>query len=233
MPGATIDGVDGEVISGKIKVKVGPIALTYAGTARFTEKDEQARVVVLEASGRDTGHRHRVGHGALDAPGPRWPDPGDRAYDDEHHRAASPVRPWCHGGGRRKDHREVRHEPGRAANHRRPRRAPAPDSKAASRPQTARPRSRPETARPRRRPQTARPRSRPQRQGREPADSKAAQPAPDSKAAAPAQTARPPPPRPGPRRRPVVSLPPRRRPRTVRSPGRSTQATSRGRRSRS
>jgi carbon monoxide dehydrogenase subunit G len=54
MPGATIDGVDGEVISGKIKVKVGPIALTYAGQARFTEKDEQARVVVLEASGKET-----------------------------------------------------------------------------------------------------------------------------------------------------------------------------------
>jgi carbon monoxide dehydrogenase subunit G len=54
MPGATIDGVDGEVISGKIKVKVGPIALTYAGTARFTEKDEQARMVALEASGKET-----------------------------------------------------------------------------------------------------------------------------------------------------------------------------------
>ena len=54
MPGATIDAVDGDVISGRIKVKVGPIALTYAGTARFTEKDEQARVVVLEASGKET-----------------------------------------------------------------------------------------------------------------------------------------------------------------------------------
>jgi carbon monoxide dehydrogenase subunit G len=54
MPGATIDGVDDEVISGKIKVKVGPIALTYAGTARFTEKDEQARMVALEASGKET-----------------------------------------------------------------------------------------------------------------------------------------------------------------------------------
>jgi carbon monoxide dehydrogenase subunit G len=54
MPGATIDGVDGDVITGRIKVKVGPIALTYAGSARFTEKDEQARVVVLEASGKET-----------------------------------------------------------------------------------------------------------------------------------------------------------------------------------
>jgi carbon monoxide dehydrogenase subunit G len=54
MPGATVDAVDGDVISGRIKVKVGPIALTYAGTARFTEKDEQARMVALEASGKET-----------------------------------------------------------------------------------------------------------------------------------------------------------------------------------
>ena len=46
--------MDGEVISGKIKVKVGPIALTYSGKARFTEKDEQARMVALEASGKET-----------------------------------------------------------------------------------------------------------------------------------------------------------------------------------
>ncbi len=54
MPGATIDSVDGDEIKGRIKVKVGPVALTYAGTARFTETDEQARKVVLEASGKET-----------------------------------------------------------------------------------------------------------------------------------------------------------------------------------
>ena len=54
MPGATIDSVDGDQIKGRIKVKVGPVALTYAGTARFTDKDEQARKVVLEASGKET-----------------------------------------------------------------------------------------------------------------------------------------------------------------------------------
>jgi carbon monoxide dehydrogenase subunit G len=54
MPGATLDSVDGDVITGKIKVKVGPIAMTYAGTARFTERDEPAGVVVLEASGKET-----------------------------------------------------------------------------------------------------------------------------------------------------------------------------------
>jgi carbon monoxide dehydrogenase subunit G len=54
MPGATIDKVDGDVISGKVKVKVGPVSLTYAGSARFTEKDETTRTVVLDASGKET-----------------------------------------------------------------------------------------------------------------------------------------------------------------------------------
>jgi carbon monoxide dehydrogenase subunit G len=54
MPGATLDAVDGDEIKGRIKVKVGPVALTYTGTARFTERDEQARAVTLEASGKET-----------------------------------------------------------------------------------------------------------------------------------------------------------------------------------
>jgi carbon monoxide dehydrogenase subunit G len=54
MPGATLDSVDGDTISGRIRVKVGPIQMTYAGTAKFTEKDEAAHVVVLEASGKET-----------------------------------------------------------------------------------------------------------------------------------------------------------------------------------
>src|SRR5215467_617561 len=54
MPGATVDSVDGDVIKGRIKVKVGPVALTYAGTAHFTERDEQARSITLQASGKET-----------------------------------------------------------------------------------------------------------------------------------------------------------------------------------
>jgi carbon monoxide dehydrogenase subunit G len=54
MPGATLDSVDGDEIHGRIKVKVGPINMTYAGTARFTEKDEESGVVTLEASGKET-----------------------------------------------------------------------------------------------------------------------------------------------------------------------------------
>jgi carbon monoxide dehydrogenase subunit G len=54
MPGASLDSVDGDKIAGKIKVKVGPIQMTYAGTAKFTERDKAAGVVVLEASGKET-----------------------------------------------------------------------------------------------------------------------------------------------------------------------------------
>ena len=54
MPGATVDEFDGEVVTGRIKVKVGPVSLTYKGTAKFTERDPDARVIVLEASGKET-----------------------------------------------------------------------------------------------------------------------------------------------------------------------------------
>src|SRR5260370_36874580 len=54
MPGASLDSVDGDEIKGRIKVKVGPISMTYAGTARFTERDAAAGTMKLEASGKET-----------------------------------------------------------------------------------------------------------------------------------------------------------------------------------
>src|SRR5258705_2712216 len=54
MPGARVDEFDGEVVTGRIKVKVGRVSLTYRGTAKFTERDPDARVIVLEASGKET-----------------------------------------------------------------------------------------------------------------------------------------------------------------------------------
>ncbi len=54
MPGATLDSVDGDEIKGRIKVKVGPIQMIYAGTAKFTERDPAAHVITLEASGKET-----------------------------------------------------------------------------------------------------------------------------------------------------------------------------------
>ena len=41
-------------MTGRVKVKVGPVALTYSGKARFTERDEQAKSIKLEASGKET-----------------------------------------------------------------------------------------------------------------------------------------------------------------------------------
>jgi uncharacterized protein len=54
MPGATVEEFDGEVVTGRIKVKVGPVSLTYRGTAKFIERDPDAQVVVVEASGKET-----------------------------------------------------------------------------------------------------------------------------------------------------------------------------------
>jgi carbon monoxide dehydrogenase subunit G len=53
MPGAALTEFDGEAFAGTVKVKVGPIVLTYTGKGRFVERDEAAHRVVIEASGRD------------------------------------------------------------------------------------------------------------------------------------------------------------------------------------
>jgi carbon monoxide dehydrogenase subunit G len=54
MPGATVESVDGDEVSGRIKVKVGPIALTYTGKATFTERDDAAHSLKIEAAGKET-----------------------------------------------------------------------------------------------------------------------------------------------------------------------------------
>jgi carbon monoxide dehydrogenase subunit G len=52
-PGAVVTSVEGEEFQGTCKVKLGPIALQYAGSGRFLEHDESARRMVIEARGRD------------------------------------------------------------------------------------------------------------------------------------------------------------------------------------
>ena len=49
LPGAAIDGRDGDEYQGSMKVKVGPITGTYKGKMRFVERDEQARRAVMSA----------------------------------------------------------------------------------------------------------------------------------------------------------------------------------------
>lgn len=54
MPGATLTSRDGDAFTGTVKVKVGPINLTYGGKASFLSVDEDKGVVVIEASGKET-----------------------------------------------------------------------------------------------------------------------------------------------------------------------------------
>jgi carbon monoxide dehydrogenase subunit G len=53
MPGAALDSVDGDEFTGRVKVKLGPISLTYRGKAAFVEKDADARRAVIDARGKD------------------------------------------------------------------------------------------------------------------------------------------------------------------------------------
>ena len=54
MPGASITSVEGDEVAGQVKVKLGPLSLSYKGTAKFTEKDQASHSIVIEASGKET-----------------------------------------------------------------------------------------------------------------------------------------------------------------------------------
>ena len=54
MPGATLTSVTGDHFEGTVKVKVGPINLTYGGKASFVSKDEANHVAVIDGSGKET-----------------------------------------------------------------------------------------------------------------------------------------------------------------------------------
>lgn len=60
MPGAALEGRDGDAWRGAVKIKVGPISAAYAGTVRFLEVDAEKRRLRVHASGADT-------HGSGDA----------------------------------------------------------------------------------------------------------------------------------------------------------------------
>jgi carbon monoxide dehydrogenase subunit G len=54
IPGAQLLSVDGDDFTGAVKVKVGPITVSYKGDASFQEKDSAAQRVVIKASGKET-----------------------------------------------------------------------------------------------------------------------------------------------------------------------------------
>ncbi len=53
MPGAKLETVDGDTYTGKVKVKVGPMSLTYRGTAEVVDKDPDAYTARIEAKGNE------------------------------------------------------------------------------------------------------------------------------------------------------------------------------------
>jgi uncharacterized protein len=53
LPGAALDGGDGETFSGTMKIKLGPVTSQYQGTVRIQEADATAHRAVLRAQARD------------------------------------------------------------------------------------------------------------------------------------------------------------------------------------
>ncbi len=55
VPGAELsEVVDPNTFKGKVKIKVGPVTVAYAGTARITGRDDASRTATLEGEGRET-----------------------------------------------------------------------------------------------------------------------------------------------------------------------------------
>ncbi|QCO97915.1 carbon monoxide dehydrogenase [Arthrobacter sp. 24S4-2] len=52
-PGAALTSVSGDQFTGTVKVKLGPIAMMYAGTGEFLERNEDSHTVVIAATGKD------------------------------------------------------------------------------------------------------------------------------------------------------------------------------------
>jgi uncharacterized protein len=53
-PGATLTSYEGDSFAGTVKVKLGPIAMTYKGKGTYVSRDEDAHEVVIDATGRDS-----------------------------------------------------------------------------------------------------------------------------------------------------------------------------------
>jgi carbon monoxide dehydrogenase subunit G len=54
MPGATLDSIDGDEFTGRLKVKLGAMTITYKGAARIASKDEASHTVTMEGSGKES-----------------------------------------------------------------------------------------------------------------------------------------------------------------------------------
>jgi len=54
LPGAKLESVEGETFTGTVKVKLGPVSMTYGGKAKFIEVDEANHKAVIEGVGKET-----------------------------------------------------------------------------------------------------------------------------------------------------------------------------------
>jgi carbon monoxide dehydrogenase subunit G len=72
-PGATLTEYEGDSFTGTVKVKLGPISLTYKGKGVYKERDDANHRVVIDASGRDSrgnGTAEALVTGTMVADGP-------------------------------------------------------------------------------------------------------------------------------------------------------------------
>ncbi|GII29522.1 SRPBCC family protein [Planotetraspora mira] len=53
LPGAALESVEDGAFAGRMRVKVGPITVTYRGEAAFEDVDKDARTVTLKASAKE------------------------------------------------------------------------------------------------------------------------------------------------------------------------------------
>jgi len=53
MPGASLTSVVGDEFEGQVKVRIGPMQLTYLGSGTVVERDEAARTMAIEATGKE------------------------------------------------------------------------------------------------------------------------------------------------------------------------------------
>ncbi len=82
-PGATVTSVEGDTFQGSVKVKLGPIALVYNGSGTFTEKDEVAHRMVVDAKGKDKRGNGTAGAGVTLTMTPSMTGDGKDATDVE------------------------------------------------------------------------------------------------------------------------------------------------------
>jgi carbon monoxide dehydrogenase subunit G len=53
-PGATLTDYEGDSFTGTVKVKLGPISMTYKGKGTYVSRDDAAHTVIINANGRDS-----------------------------------------------------------------------------------------------------------------------------------------------------------------------------------